>query len=147
VVPDPIRRDDAALARLLDSWPSDVPLALELQHPSWEDDSVHGALRDRGVVLVATDADRDPDPVSLRRTGPFLYLRLRRSGYEDADLDAWAARLSPFLADGIDVFVFFRHDAVADAPLRALALTARLRARTSAELMARSPGRRNLVPR
>ena len=31
-------RDDDALARLLDAWPADLPLALELRHVSWEDD-------------------------------------------------------------------------------------------------------------
>ena len=47
---------------------------------------------------------------TIRRTGPFLYLRLRRHDYTTADLAAWAARLEPFVADGLDAFVFFRHD-------------------------------------
>lgn len=125
-VPRPIARDDGALARLLDAWPRDLPLALELPHPSWADDEVHARLRAHGAVLVATDADDDPEPVSLRRTGPFLYLRLRRAEYADADLDAWAARLAPFLADGVDVHVFLRHDMDGSSALRARSLYARL---------------------
>ena len=56
-VEETTQRDDDALARLLDAWPTDVPLALELRHASWEDDDVHDQLRARGVALVTTDTD------------------------------------------------------------------------------------------
>ncbi len=108
---DDMRRDDDALARLLDAWPASLPVAIELRHPSWQDDAVHDLLRGAGAALVATDRDDDPMPPDLRRTGDFLYLRLRRSSYAPAELDAWAARLAPFLDDGVDACVFLRHDA------------------------------------
>ena len=41
-----------------------------------------------------------------------------------AELDAWAARLEPFLAAGDDAFVFFRHDEVGRGPELARALAA-----------------------
>jgi uncharacterized protein YecE (DUF72 family) len=72
-----------------------------------------------------TETDEAPDP-PLTVTGPFLYLRLRRTLYGTADLDAWAARLEPFLADGRDAFVFFRHDERGTTPGYAAALAARL---------------------
>lgn len=109
-VPDDMRRDDAALGRLLDAWPSSLPLAVELRHPSWQDDAVHDLLRAAGAALVATDTDDDPLPPDLRRTAPFLYVRLRRTSYSPAELDAWAARIRPFLEDGMDACVFLRHD-------------------------------------
>ena len=59
------------------------------------------------------DESEEPDdegPPTLRRTGSFLYLRLRRHDYDAAELEAWAARLAPFLAAGDDAYVFFRHD-------------------------------------
>ena len=110
-VDDTTPRDDDALSRLLDAWPADLTLALELRHPSWEDDEVHDHLRQRGVALVTTDTDDLDEPPILRRIGPLLYLRLRRTTYPRADLEAWAARLAPFLDDGVDVCVFLRHDA------------------------------------
>jgi uncharacterized protein YecE (DUF72 family) len=125
-VPEDMRRDDAALARFLDAWPRDLPLAVELRHPSWLDDAVHELLRAADAVLVATDTDEDPTPPDLRRTGPFLYLRLRRSGYTAEELDAWAARLEPFLADGMDACVFLRHDADGTMALAAESLRGRL---------------------
>ncbi len=118
-------RDDGRLDRLLAAWPAGVPLALEAQDPSWQVDETHERLRAAGAVLVVTETDEAPDP-PLTVTGPFLYLRLRRARYGTADLDAWAARLEPFLADGRDAFVFFRHDERGETPGYAAALAARL---------------------
>ena len=67
----------------------------------------------------------DPEPPFIRRTGSFLYLRLRRPDYDAAALDAWAARIEPFLAAGDDVFVFFRHDPVGRAAELAAEMLAR----------------------
>ena len=120
-------RDDDALARLLDAWPTDLPLALDLRHPSWEDDEVHDRLRTRGVALVTTDADKLADPPIVRRIGPLLYLRLRRTSYSAADLDGWSARLAPFLDDGVDVCVFLRHDADGATAVAAESLLTRRR--------------------
>ncbi|HYN49200.1 MAG TPA: DUF72 domain-containing protein [Candidatus Nanopelagicales bacterium] len=118
-------RDDGRLDRLLAAWPAGVPLALEAQDPSWQVDETHERLRIAAAVLVVTETDDAPDP-PLTVTGPFLYLRLRRTLYGTADLDSWAARLEPFLADGRDAFVFFRHDEQGATPGYAAALAARL---------------------
>ena len=118
-----VKRDDDALGRLVAAWPRDIPVAFELQDPSWEMDEVHAILREGGAALVATDLD-DADEPPLRRIGAFLYLRLRRATLTDADVDAWAARLAPFLDDGMDTYVFFRHDEDGTSALRAEALLA-----------------------
>ena len=125
-VPAPIRRDDRALAGLLDAWPRELPLAVEFQDASWQDDQVHAVLREAAAALCATDLDDDPSPPDLRLTGRFLYVRLRRSSYSDADLGAWAARLVPFLEAGTDVYVFFRHDENGETAHRAMSLAERL---------------------
>lgn len=121
-----IERDDAALERLLDAWPGDVPLALELLHPSWGVDEVRGRIHDHGITLVATDLEGRSEP-ELRAGGPSLYLRLRRMEYGPADVDRWARRLEPFLRDGTDAYVFFRHDDDGQMALNAEALLARVR--------------------
>jgi uncharacterized protein YecE (DUF72 family) len=113
-----VTRDDEALGRLLEAWPRDIPIALELQHPSWEMDEVHAILRGAGAALVATDHDEADEP-PLRRIGAFLYLRLRRSVITGADVERWAERLRPFLDDGLDAYVFFRHDEDGASALRA----------------------------
>ena len=62
----------------------------------------------------------------MRLTAAFLYLRLRREDYSAPELAAWAARIEPFLADGRDVFVFFKHDPVGRGAELALDLLARV---------------------
>jgi uncharacterized protein YecE (DUF72 family) len=118
-----MERDDEALERALRAWPTEVPLALELLHPSWAADEVHECMRAHGVTLVATDLEGRDEP-DLRRIGRFVYLRLRRMEYKDADIARWARRLEPFLADGMDAYVFFRHDDDGEMALNAEALLA-----------------------
>lgn len=121
-VPEVVRRDDDRLAAFLAAWPRDLPLTVELDDPSWAADEPLALLRDANAVLCTTEDPDDPEPPTLRRTGPFLYLRLRRHDYALDELAAWAARLDPFLAAGDDAYVFFRHDETGRGPELALAL-------------------------
>jgi uncharacterized protein YecE (DUF72 family) len=111
-VPDNVRRDDGQLAAFLEAWPRDLPLTIEFQDGSWHVDEVFAMLREAGAAICTTELPEDVEPPTIRRTGPFLYLRLRRHDYTPDELAAWAARLEPFTADGLDTFVFFRHDEV-----------------------------------
>lgn len=118
-IPAEIPRDDARLAALLQAWPRDVPLTLEMQDASWHVDEVHASLRAAGVALCATETDADAEPPTIRLTGEFLYLRLRRTAYSEEEVQAWADRMVPFLQAGHDVFAFFRHDETGVSALRA----------------------------
>ena len=149
-VPAEIRRDgpwvdrdpsiaDSRLGALLAAWPRTIPLVVELQDRSWHVDETFAALRAAGATLCTTELPpegdegasgaREPgterEPPMIRRTGSFLYLRLRLHDYDAAALDAWAARIEPFLAAGDDVYVFFRHDPVGRAGELALELESR----------------------
>lgn len=126
-VPDEIVRTEdrhRRLAAVIEAWPESVPLAVELQDASWQVDETFALLERRGAVLCLTEVD-GPEQADVRVTGRFLYLRLRRSAYESADLDTWAARLVPFLESGMNVFAFFRHDETGLAATRALELVRR----------------------
>ena len=119
-------RNDERLAGLLEAWPASIPLVLEAQHPSWQADETFAALRAAGAVLCTTDLDELEETPDIRRTGPFLYLRLRRTTYTDDELDGWARRLIPFLDDGMDAYVLFRHDEDGTSAVRAEAFAARV---------------------
>jgi uncharacterized protein YecE (DUF72 family) len=121
-----IPRDQARLDRLLAAWPKPIPLVLEAQHESWIRDETFWALKDAGAAWCTTDLDDQEAVPDIRRTGPFLYLRLRRTTYSDADLDQWARRLVPFLDDGMDAYVLFRHDEEGTSALHAEGFAARV---------------------
>lgn len=125
-VPGTVVRNDARLGAMLAAWPRGIPLVLEAQHASWQADETFAALRATGAVLCTTDLDEQADVPDIRRTGPFLYLRLRRTTYDEAALDAWARRLVPFLDDGMDAYVLFRHDEDGTTALQAEGFSARV---------------------
>jgi uncharacterized protein YecE (DUF72 family) len=120
-VPENMHRDDDKLRLLLEAWPDDLPIVVEMQNAEWQVDDVFDLLARHQATLCATDLD-DREPPDLRLTGRSIYLRLRRTSYTDADLDRWASRLSAFLESGTDCFVFFRHDADGGSALLALKL-------------------------
>jgi uncharacterized protein YecE (DUF72 family) len=125
-IPGEIERVDEHLAGVLRAWPAGIPLVVEAQHPSWHVDETFAALREAGAVLCTTDLDEPDGPPDIRRTGPFLYLRLRRAAYDDAGLDTWARRLVPFLDDGLNAYVLFRHDEDGASAIHAEGFAARV---------------------
>ena len=91
-------RDDGLLALLLGS--TDLPLAFDFRHESWDGVDVAPAVRVDDVEAEA----------------PFRYLRLREPPYSEADLAGFAERIRPLLAAGTDVFAYFRHEDEPTAP-------------------------------
>ena len=138
-VPDGVVRNDERLAGLLSAWPADLPLAMEFQDASWHVDEVFDALRTSGAALVTTELAEDHGPPTIRRTGPFLYLRLRRHDYTSDELATWLERLEPFVADGLDAYVYFRHDEVGRGAELALELAEQAARRWPADAAAISP--------
>ncbi|MDQ2964586.1 MAG: DUF72 domain-containing protein, partial [Chloroflexota bacterium] len=123
-VPEQVLVDLPRLEALLAEWPRGMPLTMEFKDPSWHVDEVIASLTKAGAALCATELPEDDSPPTLRLTGRFLYLRLRRHEYERPEIEAWAARLAPFLDSGTDAFVFFRHDETGRATAFATALSA-----------------------
>ena len=97
-------RDDGLLALLLGS--TGLPLALDLRDPSWDDADVVPAVR-------VNDWEAD---------APFRYLRFREPPYSEDDLAGSAERIRGLLAQGIDVFAYFRHEDAPTAPAYATSL-------------------------
>ena len=99
-------RDDAFLARLLDSLDPELRWALDFRHGSWAD-----APAGRAAVVGA-----------LEGTADFRYLRLREPPYDDESLHGWADRIRSALAQGIDVYAYFKHEDEPTAPAYAARL-------------------------
>lgn len=112
-LPPSVRVDRARLEAFLEILPRAVQVAVEFRHASWFDQPILDLLCARGLALVVTDSDEAPVH-SLTRTADWAYLRLRRSGYAAAALEAWAQRLK---AAGLrEAHVFFKHEDAGAGP-------------------------------
>lgn len=122
--------------------------ALEIRHDSFRVPQFVDLLRRHNVALVCADSVGWPRVMDL--TADFVYCRLHgaeqlyASGYDEAALDRWAARLYAWArgrepadaeriagptrpsAAGRDVFVYFDNDMKVRAPADATALAQRL---------------------
>ena len=85
------------------------------------------AKQPRKWVAWATVWCDSPVPNDFRiPASPFSYLRLRRTGYSDDDLAAWSRRIGSALAEGSDVYCYFKHEEKGAGPILAERLAALL---------------------
>ena len=102
----PQRRDDGFLALLLGSIGSELRMALDFRHDSWDDPEVQARLDEHGAVRAG----------SLDGAAPFRYLRFRDPPYDEAALAALAAEIRPLVAERVEVYGYFRHEDEPTAP-------------------------------
>ncbi len=105
--------------------------AFEVRHPSYFTNEFYDLLRAHRCALVIADtAGRFPYAEEI--TAGFVYVRLHGSrelyvsGYTDAELDVWAARIDQWRLQGRDVYVYFDNDAKVHAPFDARRLAERV---------------------
>jgi uncharacterized protein YecE (DUF72 family) len=116
-------------------WDVDVdrPLrhAIEPRNHSFDCVEFREILTRHGVAAVLADS-AGKFPVIDMDTDGFRYARLHGekelyvSGYDDASLDRWAARVRGWLAEGKDAYVYFDNDVKVRAPVDAMGLIRRL---------------------
>jgi uncharacterized protein YecE (DUF72 family) len=105
--------------------------AFEVRHPSYFHDEFYALLREHRVGFVVADT-AGKFPYAEEVTADFVYVRLHgsqelyASGYTDAELDSWAAKLAAWRASGRDVYVYFDNDIKVHAPYDAMRLAERL---------------------
>jgi len=127
--PDTMERLDAFLARM----PRDVRVAMELRHPSWDDEAVAVLLERHRAAYVVTHGTGLH--TVLRATAPFVYCRwhgptdrpLYAGRYSPAELQEWAERVRGWRAEGREVWGYFDNDGSGFAPENARELLDLLR--------------------
>ena len=95
------------LVAFLELLPAGTSAAFEFRHASGSDVAVHELLRRRNCAFVAVDAE-DVESPEWVATASWGYLRLRRPGYNRADLADWARRIRS--QGWEEAFVFFKHE-------------------------------------
>lgn len=105
----------AARLAYLDLLPGGLRYAFEFRHASWLDEPVYGELRQRNISLCVAESERLEVPEVI--TADFVYYRLRKPDYTEADIEAIGARAHELLATGRDLYLMFKHE---DTPAGAL---------------------------
>jgi uncharacterized protein YecE (DUF72 family) len=107
-IPPNFKRDDARLFAFLDLV-TEARVALEVRNASWLAPEVFALLEKRGVALVTSETDDEPDP-QLVRTAPWGYLRLRKTAYTPQELAQWSRKIAEQKWE--EAFVFFKHEQI-----------------------------------
>jgi uncharacterized protein YecE (DUF72 family) len=96
-------RDEGFLQLVLGSVDPALRIAFDFRHDTWE--GIEATLPENAVRVDDLDA-----------AAPFRYLRFRDPPYDDGDLRGLADRIRPLLADGVEVYCYFRHEDEPSAP-------------------------------
>ena len=107
-LPPNMKRDDDRLAAFLEQLPANRRWAVEFRHDSWHDDAIESLLRRFNVSWAAVDTDERP--AECRDTADFWYVRLRRSAYDERDLEQWADKFRNMVGEGKSCFVYCKHE-------------------------------------
>ncbi len=106
--PPSLRYDRQLIERFVGYLPPTVRAVMEFRHASWVE--ARDLLLDQGIAWCVAETDeKDPGPDDLSWE-PYGYLRLRKTGYADEELRAWASRIGPALAAGNDVYCYLKHE-------------------------------------
>ena len=106
-LPPYLRKGAERLDAFLAAWPRELPAAVEFRHASWFDEETAEILSRHGAALCVSDDGKLPLPEFLATTD-WLYLRLRRPGYDAEALREWIARGAG--TDAARAFAFFKHE-------------------------------------
>jgi len=105
-LPPYLKKDLPRLRDFLALLPSGREIAFEFRNVSWQDDEVYETLSGRGAILCVTDTDEGDTPFVA--TSDCGYVRLRRTHYDDRELEAWAAQIAAKKLP--KAYVYFMHE-------------------------------------
>lgn len=112
-LPPNLKRDLERLDAFLELLPEGTPATMEFRHESWLDEAVFDRLRARNIPLVLVD-DEDASPPEVISTADWGYLRLRRPGYDEGELRAWADKIDQ--KGWKNALVYFKHEDAGAGP-------------------------------
>jgi uncharacterized protein YecE (DUF72 family) len=116
-LPPAVKCDVALLRDYLELLPRDLRYAFEFRDASWLAEPVYDALREKNVSLCVAESERLEVPEVI--TADFVYYRLRKPDYSEADVDAIAARATELVIGGRDLYLMFKHEETPEGALNA----------------------------
>jgi uncharacterized protein YecE (DUF72 family) len=116
-LPPHLKCDEALLRDFLELLPADLRYAFEFRHTSWLAEPVYEQLRRRNVALCLVESEKLEVPKVI--TADFVYYRLRKPEYTEADVNAIAAGARELLATGRDLYLMFKHEETPEGAIHA----------------------------
>jgi uncharacterized protein YecE (DUF72 family) len=116
-LPPQLKCDEALLRDFLELLPADLRYAFEFRNTSWLAEPVYEQLRRRNIALCLAESEKLEVPKVI--TADFVYYRLRKPDYTEADVDAIAAGARELLAAGKDLYLMFKHEETPEGAIHA----------------------------
>jgi uncharacterized protein YecE (DUF72 family) len=107
-LPPNLKSDSILLRDFLQRAPKELRLALEMRHASWFQEETYQLLEEFNAALCLAESEKLETP--HRFTSDFVYFRLRKEDYSAEERLEIAQQAETLLAQGRDVFVFFKHE-------------------------------------
>ncbi len=117
-LPPNLKADTALLQDFLAVLPRTVPAAFEFRHESWFTDATWDVLKAGNVALCVAETETRMTPDVA--TAPFAYYRFRKPTYTGEERQSMMDRIRQHLAEGRNVFAYFKHEETPDGALYAV---------------------------
>jgi uncharacterized protein YecE (DUF72 family) len=113
-LPPTFKFDRPLLEDFLALRPPAFLFAFEVRHPSWYTEDTYAVLRKHETALCLSETEKQTPPDVL--TAGFTYARLRLENYTPKQLAAWKKRFDAWVAQGVDVYAYCKHEDAGKAP-------------------------------
>ena len=107
-LPPNMKADVALLGAFLRKLPGDIRCAFEFRNKTWLVDKIYQLLEQHKVALCLAESETFEVPEVV--TADFVYVRLRKEDYSLEEREEVAKRVRRQLAEGRDVYCFFKHE-------------------------------------
>lgn len=119
-LPPNLKADAALLKDFLAILPRTLPAAFEFRHDSWFSDSTWDALKASNAALCVAETETMTTPDVV--TATFAYYRFRKPTYTGEEKRSMIERIRQQIAEGRNVFAYFKHEETAAGALYAMEL-------------------------
>ena len=119
-LPPNLKADMSLLKEFLAGLPKTVPAAFEFRHESWFVDATWEVLKSGEVALCVAETETRNTPDVA--TAGFAYYRFRKPTYTGEERQSMIDRIQRHLAQGRNVFAYFKHEETPDGALYAVDL-------------------------
>ena len=107
-LPPAFQCNRAVLEDYLAMLPPETRLAFEFRNASWLSEQTFALLRQRNAAVCVAESEKFEVPETI--TADFVYFRLRKPEYSEADRAAIVENTIRLRESGRDLYLFFKHE-------------------------------------